>query len=147
MYIISDDTYHLDQSRMVRIIISSQTPVCPVHGQSMLSQIVCTYAEKIHLSCQFTAYLTDELWLKNATHANVMAAKLYKELKKLPEVTFTQKVESNQLFLTMPRPIIDRMLESYFFYFWNEDKDEIRLVTSFDTTEEDVDEFIRLLKR
>ena len=68
-------------------------------------------------------------------------------LKKLPEVTFTQKVESNQLFLTMPRPIIDRMLESYFFYFWNEDKDEIRLVTSFDTTEEDVDEFIRLLKR
>lgn len=100
-----------------------------------------------YLSCQFTAYLTDELWLKNATHANVMAAKLYKELKKLPEVTFTQKVESNQLFLTMPRPIIDRMLESYFFYFWNEDKDEIRLVTSFDTTEEDVDEFIRLLKR
>ena len=82
-----------------------------------------------YLSCQFTAYLTDELWLKNATHANVMAAKLYKELKKLPEVTFTQKVES------------------YFFYFWNEDKDEIRLVTSFDTTEEDVDEFIRLLKR
>ena len=100
-----------------------------------------------YLSCQFTAYLTDELWLKKATHANVMAAKLYKELKKLPEVTFTQKVESNQLFLTMPRPIIDRMLESYFFYFWNEDKDEIRLVTSFDTTEEDVDEFIRLLKR
>ena len=100
-----------------------------------------------YLSCQFTAYLTDELWLKNAMHANVMAAKLYKELKKLPEVTFTQKVESNQLFLTMPRPIIDRMLESYFFYFWNEDKDEIRLVTSFDTTEEDVDEFIRLLKR
>ena len=47
----------------------------------------------------------------------------------------------------MPRPIIDRMLESYFFYFWNEDKDAIRLVTSFDTTEEDVDEFIRLLKR
>jgi len=68
-------------------------------------------------------------------------------LKKLPEVTFTQKAESNQLFLTMPRPEIDRMLESYFFYFWNEDNNEIRLVTSFDTTEEDVDEFMRLLKR
>ena len=47
----------------------------------------------------------------------------------------------------MPRPVIDRMLESSFFYFWNEEKNEIRLVTSFDTTEEDVDEFIRLLKR
>lgn len=58
--------------------------------------------------------------------------------KELPEVTFTQKPESNQLFLTMPRPAIDRMLEFYFFYFWNEANNEIRLVTSFDTTEEDV---------
>ena len=100
-----------------------------------------------YLSCQFTAYLTDDLWLKNASHANAMAAKLRAELEKLPEVTFTQKAESNQLFLILPRPVIDRMLESYFFYFWNEEKDEIRLVTSFDTTEEDVDEFIGLLKR
>ncbi len=65
-------------------------------------------------SCQFTAYLTDDLWLKNAAHANKMAGKLYQALKELPEVTFTQKPESNQLFLTMPRPTIDRMLESYF---------------------------------
>ena len=99
-----------------------------------------------YLSCQFTAYLTDNLWLKNANHANAMTTKLYAELKKLPEVTFTQKAESNQLFLTMPRPVIDRMLESYFFYFWNEERNEIRLVTSFDTTEEDVDEFIRVLR-
>ena len=99
-----------------------------------------------YLSCQFTAYLTDNLWLKNANHANAMATKLYAELKKLPEVTFTQKAESNQLFLILPRPVIDRMLESYFFYFWNEERNEIRLVTSFDTTEEDVDEFIRVLR-
>ena len=100
-----------------------------------------------YLSCQFTAYLTDDLWLKNAAHANAMASKLYQALKELPEVTFTQKPESNQLFLTMPRPTIDRMLESYFFYFWNEANHEIRLVTSFDTTEEDVNQFIRLLRR
>ncbi len=100
-----------------------------------------------YLSCQFTAYLTDDLWLKNATHANEMADKLYQALKDEPEISFTQRAESNQLFLTMPRPIIDRMLESYFFYFWNESNNEIRLVTSFDTTEEDVNQFIQLLKR
>lgn len=100
-----------------------------------------------YLSCQFTAYLTDDLWLKNATHANQMADKLYQALKDEPEISFTQKPESNQLFLTMSRPIIDRMLESYFFYFWNESNNEIRLVTSFDTTEEDVNQFIQLLKR
>ncbi len=99
-----------------------------------------------YLSCQFTAYLTDELWLKNARHANEMARKLYEGLKDFPAVRFTQKVESNQLFLTMPRRVIDKLLQHYFFYFWNEDADEIRLVTSFDTTEEDIDELLRTVK-
>lgn len=99
-----------------------------------------------YLSCQFTAYLTDGLWLKNALHANEMARLLYTELRKYPEIRFTQKVESNQLFFVMPRDLIDKMLESYFFYFWNEEADEIRLVTSFDTTKEDVDEFIHTLE-
>lgn len=98
-----------------------------------------------YLSCQFTAYLTNELWLENASHANAMAYKLYNGLKNFPGVYFTQKVESNQLFLTMPRSVIDKMLRSYFFYFGNEENNEIRLVTSFDTTEEDIDRFIYLL--
>ena len=98
-----------------------------------------------YISCQFTAYLTNELWLKNASHANAMARRLYEALKDFPGVCFTQKMQSNQLFLTMPRPVIDKMLQSYFFYFWNEENNEIRLVTSFDTTEEDIDQFIHLL--
>lgn len=99
-----------------------------------------------YLSCQFTAYLTDELWLKNAIHANAMATSLRDVLANLPGVCFTQKVESNQLFLTMPRKVIDKLLESYFFYFWNEEADEVRLVTSFDTTKEDIDAFVCQLK-
>lgn len=100
-----------------------------------------------YLSCQFTAYLTENLWLKNATHANTMAHKLYEALQPLPGVRFTQKAESNQLFLTMPRAVINRMLQDYFFYFWNEANDEIRLVTSFDTTEEDIEQFLTTLKK
>lgn len=99
-----------------------------------------------YLSCQFTAYLTDDLWLKNATHANNMAKMLYEGLNKFPEIKFTQKPETNALFLTMPRQMIDKLLESYFFYFWNEANNEIRLVTSFDTTEEDVTGFINALQ-
>lgn len=95
-----------------------------------------------YLSCQFTAYLTDELWKKNATHANKMAVDLYNGLVSIPGVSFTQKMESNQLFLTMPRKVIDKLLESYYFYFWNEPANEIRLVTSFDTTEADIQSFL-----
>ena len=100
-----------------------------------------------YLSCQFTAYLTDDLWLKNATHANRMAKILYDGLKELPGVRFTQKMESNQLFLTMPRPVIDELLKSYFFYFWDEAVNEIRFVTSFDTTEEDIQELLQAVKK
>ena len=100
-----------------------------------------------YLSCQFTAYLTDDLWLKNASHANRMAQLLYAGLKELPGVRFTQKVESNQLFLTMPRPVIDNLLKDYFFYFWNEEENEIRFVTSFDTTEQDIEELLRAIGR
>ena len=100
-----------------------------------------------YLSCQFTAYLTDNLWLKNATHANEMAMKLHDGLKDLPGVNFTQKMESNQLFLTMPRPVIDELLNNYFFYFWNETINEVRFVTSFDTTEKDIDELLQALRK
>lgn len=100
-----------------------------------------------YLSCQFTAYLTDDLWLKNARYANEMARKLYEGLRILPGVHFTQKMESNQLFLTMPRPAIDKLQEHYFFYFWNEVVNEIRFVTSFDTTVEDIEEFLEVVKK
>lgn len=99
-----------------------------------------------YLSCQFTAYLTDNLWLKNATHANAMAQKLYDGLKQIPEIRFTQKMESNQLFLTMPRTAIDKLLKNYFFYFWNETANEVRFVTSFDTTVEDITDFLQAIK-
>ena len=100
-----------------------------------------------YLSCQFTAYLAGDLWLKNARHANYMAQLLHDELKKLPGIHFTQPVESNQLFLTMPRTAIDELQKDYLFYFWNEDAGEIRLVTSFDTTEEDIDSLVQTLKK
>lgn len=78
---------------------------------------------------------------------NRMAQLLYAGLKELPGVRFTQKVESNQLFLTMPRPVIDNLLKDYFFYFWNEEENEIRFVTSFDTTEQDIEELLRAIRR
>lgn len=95
-----------------------------------------------YLSVQFSTYLKDDFWLKNAEHANEMAKLLYHELSKHPEVRFTQKPETNALFLTMPRPVIDELLKQWFFYFWNEPNNEIRLVCSFDTTKEDVTAFL-----
>jgi threonine aldolase len=98
------------------------------------------------LSCQFTAYLENGLWLTNAQHANKMAIKLHDALNQFSSIRFTQKVESNQLFLSMPRTLIEYLQKRYFFYFWNEAENEIRLVTSYDTTEAEISEFIDTIK-
>lgn len=98
------------------------------------------------LSCQFTAMLTDNLWKQCAWQANEKALRLHDELVKFPQVRFTQKVESNQLFLILPREVTDKLLETFCFHVWNEAVGEIRLVTSFDTTDEDIDDFINVLK-
>ena len=47
----------------------------------------------------------------------------------------------------MPRPVIDELLKEYFFYFWDEAIHEIRFVTSFDTTEEDIEAIAAIGKK
>jgi threonine aldolase len=98
-----------------------------------------------YLSAQWTAYLEGDLWLANARHANAMAERLAEVLARRPEVCFTQKVESNQIFCTLPPAILERLRERYFFYMWNEPAGEARFVTSWDTTEEDIAEFEKTL--
>lgn len=91
-----------------------------------------------YLSAQFIPYLENNLWLENATKANAGAAKLAAVLGQYPQIKFTQKVESNQLFFTAPVEALRKLQESYFFYMWNEEINEARLVTSWDTTDEDI---------
>lgn len=90
------------------------------------------------LACQFSAYLENDLWLRNARHANEMASRLRNALEGVAEIHFTQPTESNQLFLTMPRMAVRKLAKKHAFFIWNEATCEIRLVTSFDTTEADV---------
>jgi threonine aldolase len=47
----------------------------------------------------------------------------------------------------MPSDVADKMREHYFFYPWNEKTSEYRLMTSWDTTEDDIDDFVMLLKK
>ena len=99
-----------------------------------------------YLSAQFIPYLTDNLWLENALRANISAEKLADVLRHYPEIHFTQAVESNQLFFTIPEKPLKRLREKYFFYMWNEANREARLVTSWDTSGEDIARFEQDLK-
>jgi threonine aldolase len=99
------------------------------------------------ISVQFLALLKDDLWLRNAMHANQMARLLENKLAVITQVQITQKVQANAVFAILPKPIIPRLQEEYFFYVLDETTGEVRLMTSFDTTEKDVQSFVTHLKR
>ncbi|HLN98497.1 MAG TPA: low specificity L-threonine aldolase [Pyrinomonadaceae bacterium] len=99
------------------------------------------------ISAQFIALLSDDLWLQNATHANRMAQLLARELGRLPQITITQKVEANGVFAIVPKRYVSVLQKRYFFYVWNEETSEVRFMTSFDTTESDIGDFVRLLRK
>jgi len=99
-----------------------------------------------YLSAQFIPYLENNLWLENAMKANLAATKLADIMKQYPQICFTQKIESNALFFTIPTEALRKLQEEYFFYMWNEEHNEARLVTSWDTTDEDIAGFEESLK-
>lgn len=99
-----------------------------------------------YLSAQFIPYLENNLWLENAMRANLAATKLADIMKQYPQICFTQKIESNALFFTIPTEALRKLQEEYFFYMWNEEQNEARLVTSWDTTGEDIAGFEESLK-
>ncbi len=98
------------------------------------------------VSAQFLAYFNNELWKKTATHSNQMAQLLVTEIRKIPAIQLTQEVEANGIFAIVPREIIPVLQEKYFFYMWDDHRSEVRWMTSFDTQEEDILNFVALIK-
>lgn len=99
------------------------------------------------ISVQFEALLSGDLWRRSATHANRMAQMLAAELRKIPQIEITQPVEANGVFAVVPRKYVPQLQKKYFFYIWNEEISEVRFMTSFDTTEEDIREFVALVRK
>jgi threonine aldolase len=104
------------------------------------------------LSAQLLAYLENDLWLANASHANRMASALAEGLGSLPGVTVLQPVQANEVFAAMPDDLIELLLaEGAVFYRWidmpGESNPVIRLVTSYATTAQDVERFLALAAR
>jgi threonine aldolase len=90
---------------------------------------------------QFETLLNDDLWLKSARHANHMARLLEAEVKKIDGLKIAYPVEANGVFVKVPKKLIKRIRERYFFYVWNEETSVVRWMCSFDTTEEDIQQF------
>lgn len=94
------------------------------------------------VSAQLCALLTDDLWLRNAGHANAMAQRLVTGVRAIPGVEVMRRVDANAVFAIVPRDVTARLQKRYRFYEWDEHTGEVRWMCAWDTTPEDVDGFV-----
>ncbi|MAG98265.1 MAG: beta-eliminating lyase-related protein [Alphaproteobacteria bacterium] len=103
------------------------------------------------LSAQLEAYLNDDLWLRNARHANAAAQQLSAGLLAVPGAELAHPVEANEIFMALPEAVVAGLeAEGQNFHRWpggSPDQPLIRLVTAFNTTDQSVGDFIAAAAR
>ncbi len=99
------------------------------------------------IAAQFEAVLSNELWLTNARHANAMARELAAMLKATCVVEFTQPVESNALFVRLPARCAAELQHQFGIRMWRKADCIFRIMTSFDTTQSDIEALAAVVNR
>ncbi|MGQ9620327.1 MAG: threonine aldolase family protein [Bacteroidales bacterium] len=98
------------------------------------------------IAAQYIAYFKNDLWYELAAHSNKMAKLLYLKIKDIEGVIITQSVQSNAVFVILPKEAALTLQKEYYFYPWDEFRNEYRLMTSWDTEEEDIEIFVGMMK-
>ncbi len=120
-----------------------------VDGLVFLRKTTMQLSSKMRfLSAQLLALFEGGLGLAAAAHANAMAARLRGALDELalPGLGFSQATQANAVFAVLDPATADRIREQVRFYDWNRAAGEVRWMTSFDTTEADVDAFVEVIR-
>jgi threonine aldolase len=94
------------------------------------------------LSAPWVGMLKDGVWLRYAAQANRMAALMHEKLSKLsgPKILFPR--HANSVFVQLPQPVIEEMYRRGWIFYGFIGKGGCRLMCSWDTTEEDVENFV-----
>jgi threonine aldolase len=123
-------------------------------GLGYLRKLNMQLASKMRFaSAQLIALLTDDLYLRSARHSNAMAARLRGALEaaiaagSISNLSFSQPTEANAVFAVLPAGVADTLRQSFRFYDWDAATGEVRWMTSFDTTESDIDAFVAAITR
>jgi threonine aldolase len=93
-----------------------------------------------YAAAQFVEALSDGLWLETAAHANAMAARLYGHLSDITSLELVKPAVNSMYPLLPPQARLD-LQEWSFFWDWDLSRSQVRWMTSWDTSEADVDRF------
>lgn len=99
-----------------------------------------------YISAQWIGLLENDIWLKNAHHANAMARYFEHELRQIEGVRFLFEVEANAVFIELGPTILENLrLKGWLFYTFI-GEGGARFVFSWNSTKERIDELIKDIK-
>lgn len=98
------------------------------------------------VAAQFIALLEGRIWLANARVANAAASLLAREASSIPGVELAYPAQANAVFVKLPRKVIETLRKESRFYDWDERAGLVRWMCSWDTTQNDVLAFSKLLR-
>ena len=93
------------------------------------------------VAAQFNALLDDGLWIELATHSNDMAALLHGRAATIDAVELGPPPRVNSLFPRLPPAAIEPLRDWCFFWDWDVSSHQVRWMTAWDTTADDVEVF------
>ncbi len=97
-------------------------------------------------SAQLLAYVENGLWLGMASASNAIAAHIAAGLAGIPGARLLAPVEVNEIFLEMPKDVMDA-LEAEGFGFYRRSRTLARLVCRFDATRTEAEALLSALRR
>jgi threonine aldolase len=90
------------------------------------------------IAAQFNAVLHDDLWLQLAAHSNAMAALLHELTSDIAGVVHDGRPVVNSVFPCLPPEAIEPLRDWCFFWDWDVSRHQVRWMTAWDTTDDDV---------
>lgn len=107
------------------------------------------------ISAQLLTLFDGDVGLRSARHANAMAARLRAGLEgmlasgEIPEgaLAFSQPTQANAVFALLGNDAADRIREKFRFYDWDRARGEVRWMCAFDTSADDIDAFLRVVRQ
>lgn len=122
-------------------------PAMAGHAKYVRKQAGQLVSKSRYVTAQVSALLRDDLWLRNARHANEMASLLADEVAAVPGVEVEGRPEANAVFATIPWDRLGRLTQWSFFWPWDPERHVVRWMTSYATTPDDVATFAAGLHR
>lgn len=113
-------------------------PILEEGSDHLHKQTLQLLSKMRYVSAQYIPFFKNELWRSLAIHANRKAQEIAAIIEATPLLNLSYPVQTNQIFFTAPAAWISLIQKQIFCYPWDQEKNEVRFIASWSTSEQDI---------